>query len=179
MPSQRLFRLVMKGFVMFAVVACMALAAVPADATFVNAGTTVIYDFDFTGQTPPPPYTNQMAIEFLFAGLPAIADYRVFTDPHGTGLFTDELAINGNFSLGGLTNPGLLDGVFSVRVMAVSDLDITTVKAFAANTGDTVFHISVDGIRVPEPPSVALLTVGLVILAGLARRGWLGSSLPR
>jgi hypothetical protein len=171
MPSRRLFHFVIKRFVTFAVVGWTALAAVPANATFVSAGNTVVYDFDFTGQTPPPPYTNQMALEVHFSTFSTV-DIRFFDGLNGTGLKVAEIGFGPSFgfSYGGLTEPGLLDGVFSVKVLAVTDVDITTVKGFAANVGDTVFHIGVDGVLVPEPPTVGLLAAGLLTLAALARR---------
>ena len=156
-----------------ALFASAVLVAGPAQATPISAGSSLIYNFDFTSQTPPPPYTNQMAIRFSYSSISAPADYLVFRDLNGTGGTADSFGFGSHFVLGGLTQPSLLDGVFSVRVTALTDLDITIARAFAANQGDTVFNISVDGVleptSVPEPSSLALFAAGLVVF-GAARR---------
>jgi PEP-CTERM motif len=148
------------------------LAPSVASATSISAGNFLIYNFDLTTATPPPPYTNQMGIAFGNASL-GTGFYQIYTGLNGTGSIANDFAFGPgfNFLLGGLTNPGLLDGVFSVKVTAITDLDVTTAKGLGANLGDTVFTAIVDGTvsSVPEPASMLLLGTGLI---GVGARRW-------
>jgi hypothetical protein len=139
-----------------------------ASAIPVPVGTTsaddLIFNFDFTSRTPPPPYTF-IAISAELFGSPAAGSVTedVFGGIAATGGLIASLPlgivpISGEGVGIGSSNAALVDGVLSVgfRISAGS-----TDLAMLGAEGVTAAGASAVLIAVPEPATLALLGIGL------------------
>ena len=143
------------------------------------------FNFDFTGQTPAPPYGG---VGFTFSGLssPSSDDkvaFDVFSGSSGSGtlvcsrgllkpLVGDAWGDTGS----GCSGAALPDGIFSLQFYVTSgDVDFAgTVSAFGYTDGvgqtSPVLGILATNNSVPEPEGLGLVGLGLAALAFSRRR---------
>src|SRR5262245_35694085 len=143
----------------------------PANAITLNSGDAVVYNFDFTGQTPAPPYSLLQVCVF-FSGVTPVASTIQIDTLAGLN------ATGGTFfTLGPLFVPtgstitfGDNDGIFSVRFTAVAGLpfDIDSVLAEARNSIGQLTTLQGELVT-PLPAALPLFAGGLGALGLL---GW-------
>lgn len=176
-----------------ALVAGLALAAAAAPAAIVSlgAGDSALYAFDYSAQTPPPPYTQavisngQFSIDLdsVQAGEFVNLDFYDAIDGGGAPLATLRFGASSGLTISFSQSmfvdlAGVLDGEFSARVRAEGGaFDLVSVVASMcdATRGCTQ---RIDGalVRVdlaapvPEPGSLACAVLALGALAGRGRR---------
>jgi hypothetical protein len=146
----------------------------PASAITLNNGDVVIYNFDFTGQTPPPPY-QQVNVDTHFSGVngPSVATEDFFDAFNANGPLIHSFPVG---LLGGtvdfiFSDPGILDGIFSLRITANGNpfnIDGTEAFGFFFGSADSA---TVNGELVtPLPATLPLFAGGLGVIGLLARR---------
>ena len=168
----------------FSVVAVLLLAAAarPAYATTIPASATVFFNYDFTLQVPPPPYTGgsvTTAFNFANVGPGTNASFDLFDGLNGVGalLFTvPNITVpgpTGSLTVSNIVFPGVLDGVFSWRVSGVNlPFDVVTAPSTAFNAAGVPVTVTPTIVgRVPEPSTIALVITGLAGGMRLRRRG--------
>jgi len=144
----------------------------PVYAIPLNAGDSVVYNFDFTGASPPPPYTGVQASIFFSPG-PFDIDLVFLDGLDGTGSSSISLShVVGNDNIGvGVGEPGLNDGVFSIRITANVPLELTSVAGIGfALDGSLGFIDATLSTPAPEPATLALVGFGLLAAATIRRR---------
>lgn len=146
-------------------------SAIPVE---VSAGQTAIFNFDFSGADPAPPYASgifftgldRSSLDFTERGI-----WRWFDGLNGTGAvfatFGPPPDTQGPnlLSVGDGFAPGILDGVFSaVLTMTVGAITVDPTTELRAQSGAIITQgpSSVDIIRVPEPGTLALLGAALL-----------------
>jgi hypothetical protein len=159
--------------------ASMSANALPISAT---ADNTYIFNFDFvvSAATPSPIYSDVHFHTGLDASTVDAGDsgtWVFFGDPGAGGAEIFSIVLN--FSNITLSFPSLTDGIFSARLSMTSGSVIVDPRAigesFTALLTGVTNPISVQIIQptpVPEPGTLALLSIGLGLLAslGLTRR---------
>lgn len=145
-------------------------AWLPAHALTLQAGETVIFDFDFTGQSPPPPYTH--SVTFVIDGSGSNIDGTLFGDLGATGNVIVPLPGFGSYTFP-VEFSDIVDGVFSMSITAFEGPSDIEIYAFGTTSGDLrtprldgVVHTAV----VSEPVSLALIGSGLLMAAAFRRR---------
>jgi hypothetical protein len=174
----RYSRLGRPGALMRAFAAIGTVLACSAHAITIPIGTTVaddlIINFDFTGQSPAPPY-DFIQGDLNYAGQDAAETVfvDVFTELNGVDLFFS-IAIPGPNSVGfSFVNPfpEFVDGQFSMGIrIATGAVELTSTSAIGTIIGDGSATIVGVVAGVPEPTTMALLGVGLVVLGASRRR---------
>jgi PEP-CTERM motif len=158
-------------------IALAAAALHPSDADAaldLHTGDVVTFNADFTGKTPPPPYSASVAMQFVFSGADIGDQFaaEIFGGLNHSGTFIGEIVnvVGSTGSIFGFA-PEMLDGVFSIRLTAQGDFGIEDVWAEARNTvtttPDLVIPVTFD---VPEPAGLALFGTTLALAAW--RRRW-------
>ena len=151
----------------------------PANAIPVTSTSEVIFNFDFSFQTPPPPY-NDVFVNVYYTGLDnnesmSILSYGLLSGAggwlNGVSFLSPSSGIQG-INYGSQTE--LVDGVFSLGFYLNSGIaDVSRVTATASYFGG---QITIDGVNanvttVPEPAIAVLLGSG-ILGAVLSRRRW-------
>ena len=135
----------------------------------VNAGETVIFNFDFAaaGATPGPPYTHMVVTTQLLNYDFGVVDFGFWTwypELNGTGVVPVPQFDHHDLAVGGFGggSSGYLDGVFSLVLELTSGS--VTVDPFARGAAQplspTIFP-TVTIFQVPEPASLALIAFAL------------------
>jgi hypothetical protein len=164
-----------KLFAVFAAAALWLGESHDSKALTLQAGDSVSYNFDFTGQTPAPPYLGIFAVFSLgnFAPAPDRATFEFFGGLDGTGGLVKSIP---SFLVGDQTSmfsgdPEIVDGIFSLRLTVETgafDVESVTADAYNHQVGGNP-DASVAATAVPEPGSLALFGAMLTI-AALRRR---------
>ena len=146
-----------------------------ANAITLNSGDVALYNFNFTGQVPPPPY-DSVIVTFAFNGanVLSIATYDFFDGLDGGGAQVDHF-VSGVPQLfsqfifdSGAT--GVRDGVFSVRVTAAGDpFVIVSTSAVGEFFNGGVASIGGELVT-PLPAALPLFATGLGALGLFAWR---------
>ena len=145
----------------------------PASAVTLSNGDAAIYNFDLTGQTPPPPY-DVMIIEFQFSPIGFIpASIDVFEGLNATGALAAHIP-NGSFTSTYflfVSSAGVLgDGIFSVEISATGQIEVLSVAADVQVFSPPSFLSGVPGeLATPLPAALPLFATGL---SGLGLLGW-------
>lgn len=145
----------------------------------ISAGDTVVFNFDFTSETPAPPYSRVNASWNLTGAFYDVeVDSGIITlfddlDAMGSIFQTDNWSDTGyysGFSTGGSLIDVLLDGLFSVQFVGVAgNVDLTSISSTADTAGAPSITINGQLSSVPEPSTLALLSIGFIGM-GIARK---------
>jgi hypothetical protein len=159
---------------------CLTLAGQQTASASTSLSSEAIFNFDFTN--PPdflaPPYTN-MLLDFTFGGSTGSITFEFYDGLDGSGTATS-LTIPSEttgFHQLNRTDPGLLDGIFSVGLQSNSlTLDsFVAVGCDGCSPGETAaITLPRTGIlstpSVPEPGTLALLGIAIAGLAATRRK---------
>lgn len=130
----------------------------------------LIFNFDFTGVTPSPPYPF-IAVDYPYTGLDAGEEIwaDVFDELNGGGSRSFFVSGAVGFGLPSTTNPGVTDGMFSVgfHITGGTALLVDAPTAYAASAGVRVTPLVVGqlaGAQLLEPGVLVLLLTVLCAL---------------
>lgn len=147
----------------------------PANATLLpttQAG-ELIFNFDFTGQTPAPPY---QLVRLGIAGTvpvgPGTLHIDVFAELDGIDSLLSFSLPFGTFVQPAFSFPGIVDGVFSVGLFSSGDIDFDSIQAIGfkdSSAGPKTDPIPGSPASVPEPGTLAIVGFGLAVM-GMTRR---------
>jgi hypothetical protein len=146
-----------------------------ARAVSLHPGDSVTYNFDFTGQASPPPYTSFTLSHFGFANNDPVADrvtYDIFGELNGGGTNVWHFDSYQVFGISLFNaSPETLDGVYSIRLTGViGDYDVVSASAQAFNGSIQPAAEILGVLSVPEPASLVLFGTALGIAALRRRR---------
>lgn len=170
-----------------AVAALTTLFASPAQAApiTVSAGDFVTFNFDLSGEMPPPPYVlasvllNTSGLDFEpppcsgpggECALLDIGEWKFWTELDGTG----SLFFVYDLSLGALFRPEMLDGVFSATLQVFEGsitVDDPVACGIAADGARTPGCPAAPPPPAPEPATVSLLAIGAAFALVRRRNG--------
>ena len=147
---------------------------IAAHATPIPGGTTpandLIINFNFTGQTPAPPYTS---INVTWTSPSTSPNGFVTTDAF-QALNGGDYAISTLTTSITLNSPGFTDGIFSLGMRVqpgeTGDVSISSFIAIAFINNSPVASVGGTLANVPEPTSLALLGVGVAGLVTMCGR---------
>ena len=182
-PRSRRFLFAVVLTVVLAVAAPVRAVPIPVSAT--SSG-NLIFNFDFTGSNPPPPYDFISILAALFdlessEGL-GLDLYRELDGSGGIAVSAGPLFFSGgngvttalSLTVTNLALTGLEDGIFSFGIRITGgDVDLTSITGTAATTEGSVPTepiVPVVSAPVPEPGTLALLLTALTLLIARVRR---------
>jgi hypothetical protein len=145
-------------------------ASQPAQALVVTGPEDLIFNFDFTTKTPPPPYTSIVLSFFAIALSPPPRDIAISYP--GGGVSTVGIS-NTLCCAASLGDPTPMIGIFSTRLQVFSGTwDLQQLEATAEVSDQTVTIDALAPPSIPEPSSLVLLSSGLLIIL-LTKTTWL------
>ena len=142
--------------------------AVSASTLSTSQATETIFNFDFSGQTPSPPYaTFLLGFNVTSAAPNSQLWYDVYEGLNGSSLLYSNW-LSPSVGTTGTTTPPSLNGVFSVGVYSqVGNIDLTSLSAQGFSTAGpstaTLFGTQVI-TSVPEPSEWLLMFCGLGLI---------------
>jgi hypothetical protein len=138
-----------------------------------SSGQTAIYNFDFTGQSPSPPYFQMtVQIDYCCATGGAMGSADVYSGLNASGvilnLFTGPVPTTSqSFNT---SNLSFTDGLFSVLVAATAGSFGSSATAFASDAnGKLLASVSGQLATTPLPATLPLFASGLGVMGLL---GW-------
>ena len=138
----------------------LAASGQPASAITLNVGESAVYNFDFTGNTPAPPYQT-VNINFVVSGGPptGMATFDLFDGLNATGTLLSHIppvtVALGAIHLVNANSAGFIDGIFSVRINSFNaTFDVVSASADAFTVTGAL--TSVDGTLATTPLPAAL-----------------------
>jgi len=160
---------------------CLTLAG-QQTASATSLSSEVIFNFDFTNPLafPPPPYID-MDLAFVFGGSTGSITFEFYDGLDGSGTATSLTVPSETTGFHELirTDPGLLDGTFSVGLQSNSlTLDSFAARGFSSAgciPGEvcsiTPFRAGTQSTRgLPEPATLALVGIAIAGLAATRRK---------
>lgn len=145
--------------------------AIPID---IAAGESIIFNFDFTSEAPPPPYDSASAswsLTNLFDdGEVDNGLIEVFADLYATGSVINSGEWTDSFFFAGFgdNRPDVVDGLFSMKFTAITGtVTLTSISGLGYPSEGA--PVIITPTLVPEPTTLSLLVAGLIGF-GLTRR---------